>query len=426
MKRYETNLTSMTIRKRLYNIEYIPTKEKAAEFWDRFEELVRNYDSLPNVNPLSHDEKRDAFFNAITTAIPQVQSIDFVTTNSTGKGLTYDQLKAFIIQHEANKTQTDDTKPAALSIRKHDSKNRCYGCGGQGHHADECPHEGKPQCYECGKIGHIARECTIRKNKQSESATSSKYRSSSKHHSKNAHRPMNSSSFRGKRKFGGSNRENSAKRAKVDKGRSGQQKNKDQRNQDDGKENQNGSKMRKDMGLSIYMDNQQIDIFDPTSHESLIKEIYQKPFWKIELEVDKTSGKFPGSNESKTKRSVAYLTTESSENETRYMTRSVAKAKDVISIDEDPISTKFEAQNKATETEKISLTEVSKTSVPENEKTSLNGKEGISEIVTPSIQNFNSDLSIWDRKLGNVEDIQSEEFTSDETPFNERYEKFLD
>lgn len=91
MKRYETNLTSMTIRKRLYNMEYVPSKEKAAEFWDRFEELVRNYDSLPNVNPLSHDEKRDAFFNAITTAIPQVQSIEFMTTNSTGKGLTYDQ-----------------------------------------------------------------------------------------------------------------------------------------------------------------------------------------------------------------------------------------------------------------------------------------------------------------------------------------------
>ena len=44
-------------------MEYVPSKEKAAEFWDRFEELVRNYGNLPGVNPLSDDEKRDAVSN---------------------------------------------------------------------------------------------------------------------------------------------------------------------------------------------------------------------------------------------------------------------------------------------------------------------------------------------------------------------------
>ncbi|XP_026669095.1 uncharacterized protein LOC113464288, partial [Ceratina calcarata] len=466
IKRCESNLTSMTIRKRLYNMEYVPSKEKAAEFWDRFEELVRNYDSLPNVNPLSHDEKRDAFFNAITPAIPQVQSVEFMTTNSTGKGLTYDQLKAFIIQHEANRAQTSDTKPTALNVKRHDPKNRCYGCGAQGHHKDECPNDNQPKCYECGNIGHIARECSVRLAKQNEQGPTSKFSSSSRQHPRNnSHRTGNRGSFRGKRKFSGASRENHAKRAKIsEKGQGGQQKYKDKRNRDDSKENQSGNKLNKgngsevnmincsitsegnsltnandventftrfladsgatehltnsklifktfdetkrssircankeahadlssegagtvnvklsndrvmnlenvicaealsenllslrkfaDMGLSIYLDNREIDIFDPISHESFIKGIYQQPYWIVELELDETSSKGQRLSESRTLKTVAYLTTESSDGEPRYMTRSKTKTIDRSQIDADPtsIDAGIEKKSDATET----------------------------------------------------------------------------
>ena len=128
IKRYETNLTSMTIKKRLYNMEYVPSKERAAEFWDRFEEVVWSYENLPNVSPLSDDDKKDAFFNTITSAIPQVQAIDFQTTYLTGKGLTYDQLKSFIIQHEASKIQKNEKKPSAMNTHpeRRDSNDQYY------------------------------------------------------------------------------------------------------------------------------------------------------------------------------------------------------------------------------------------------------------------------------------------------------------
>ena len=42
-----------------------------------------------------------------------------------------------------------------------------------------------------------------------------------------------------------------------------------------------------DTGLSIYLDNRQIDIFYPVSHESFIRGIYQKPYWITELDVEK-------------------------------------------------------------------------------------------------------------------------------------------
>ena len=39
-------------------------------------------------------------------------------------------------------------------------------------------------------------------------------------------------------------------------------------------------------GLSVYLDNKRIDIFDPESNEVLITGIYQNPYWVIELEVE--------------------------------------------------------------------------------------------------------------------------------------------
>ncbi|XP_012527595.1 uncharacterized protein LOC105831763 [Monomorium pharaonis] len=106
LKRCETNLTSVTIHKQLYNMTYNPNKEKDAEFWDRFEDVVRNYENLSGIVPLSDVEKRDAFYNSIMSAISQVQSVEFLTQSTTGKGLTYEQLKSYFIQFEANRTAT--------------------------------------------------------------------------------------------------------------------------------------------------------------------------------------------------------------------------------------------------------------------------------------------------------------------------------
>ena len=65
----------------MYNIQYKPNKEKAAEFWDRFEEIVRIYNNIPNAPVLSHQEIRDAFYKAIEKSIHQVHQLDFTNEN---------------------------------------------------------------------------------------------------------------------------------------------------------------------------------------------------------------------------------------------------------------------------------------------------------------------------------------------------------
>ena len=53
IKRCENNISFVSLRKQLYNIQYLPYEEKAADFWDKFEEIISNYNNIPNAPTLS-------------------------------------------------------------------------------------------------------------------------------------------------------------------------------------------------------------------------------------------------------------------------------------------------------------------------------------------------------------------------------------
>ncbi|XP_074111128.1 uncharacterized protein LOC141535195 [Cotesia typhae] len=103
LKKTESNNSSSTLRRLLHSMQYYPNKEKASDFIEKFEDVVRNYGNLSGIKPLSELEKKDAFYSAIMTTVPNVQSVEFMTMSSTGQGLSYEKLKLFILQAEANK-----------------------------------------------------------------------------------------------------------------------------------------------------------------------------------------------------------------------------------------------------------------------------------------------------------------------------------
>ncbi|OXU18216.1 hypothetical protein TSAR_003195 [Trichomalopsis sarcophagae] len=82
IKLSETNVTSTTIRRQLYTIQYNPPKDKAKDFIDRFEELVGNYNNLSDIQVFSEIEK----------------------------SLTYDKMKMYVMQMESLKNQTPTEK----------------------------------------------------------------------------------------------------------------------------------------------------------------------------------------------------------------------------------------------------------------------------------------------------------------------------
>ncbi|KAK7605165.1 hypothetical protein V9T40_007023 [Parthenolecanium corni] len=89
-KKREINVTSCNVRKRLNNLRYDPKKTTAAQFIEKFEDLVRNYENLDERHDLSEAEKTDAFFNAVKWGLPSVAKQQFNYRMLTDKPLTHE------------------------------------------------------------------------------------------------------------------------------------------------------------------------------------------------------------------------------------------------------------------------------------------------------------------------------------------------
>lgn len=74
---------------------------------------------MSGVKLLTELEKKDAFYNAIITTVPDVQSVEFMTMSSTGQGLSYEELKLFILQAEANKNHATASETTGTVIQAH-------------------------------------------------------------------------------------------------------------------------------------------------------------------------------------------------------------------------------------------------------------------------------------------------------------------
>lgn len=169
-KQCETNLTSVSIRRQLYSMEYKENKS-AMKFWDRFKELIRSYENIPDSTPLSEEEKRDAY-NAILAVFPEVQTLDFMLKNQTDKGLTYNGLKSFIVEAEANRANAITSKKTVSAFSaarlKRWVNERCYECDDLDTFKRNAREKDEvlKKCYECNKFGtHKAAECWQRLNK---------------------------------------------------------------------------------------------------------------------------------------------------------------------------------------------------------------------------------------------------------------------
>ncbi|KAL7292067.1 hypothetical protein TKK_0014343 [Trichogramma kaykai] len=167
IKLNETIITPSVLRKRLYNIRYQPKQEKAGAFWDSFDEIVRMYDRSPGVQKLSESEVRDALFDAVVYALPDITQTQFLYKHSTRNLLNIAQIKDYIIQQESALEErkeidksTFKTNPSAhLTFVSDNSDKVCYTCGNKGHIAKDCNETG-PMCYRCRRYeNHMSTNC---------------------------------------------------------------------------------------------------------------------------------------------------------------------------------------------------------------------------------------------------------------------------
>lgn len=170
VKRSEKNLDSFQIRKKINSMRFTPGKEKAIEFLEKFDNVIRTYENLDGSIPISDQEKRDAFFNAITPNVPDIYSINVnYKLSHENEDMTLKQLKNVLLQHECQYSKENKGPTALMTthigkpFNKPSTKFiRCYNCDANGHYASQCTMGGKNlrKCYNCGEFSnHLSKNC---------------------------------------------------------------------------------------------------------------------------------------------------------------------------------------------------------------------------------------------------------------------------
>ena len=170
-RKVESNVTASSVRAQLYHIK-IHNKEKVNDFNDRFEAIIRQYESCDTGVPLTEEEKRSAFYHAVSDTNPELWSASLIRRQAENKDMTLDEIKSFLLQLEAEKRNLEATllaRRANIAQRPTEGRteghNRCYRCNRNGHVASACPlsEYGLWFCYICqGEKSHKGTDCPNR------------------------------------------------------------------------------------------------------------------------------------------------------------------------------------------------------------------------------------------------------------------------
>ena len=74
----ESNVTHTSVRARLYQIK-MKKDEKVIDFCERFDSIIREYETYKNAMTLTEQEKRSSFYQAAASIISELRSADLIT-----------------------------------------------------------------------------------------------------------------------------------------------------------------------------------------------------------------------------------------------------------------------------------------------------------------------------------------------------------
>ncbi|XP_071581408.1 LOW QUALITY PROTEIN: uncharacterized protein [Temnothorax nylanderi] len=163
-KKSEINVTHASVRSRLYQIK-MRKDEKVSDFCERFDSIIREYESCEDAVPLTEQEIRSAFYQAVSINVPELRNVDLIRRQTNLKEMNIDEIKSFMMQLEAEmKSESREKleKPEIRVQRAAVEEVKCYRCNRMGHMAKDCPlvETGSWFCYYCQEVrGHKGDNC---------------------------------------------------------------------------------------------------------------------------------------------------------------------------------------------------------------------------------------------------------------------------
>ena len=114
-RRIESNVTASSVRAQLYRLKMVK-KENVNEFCDRFDTIIREYESYDTSVPLSEEEKRSAFYQAVSSDNPELRSACLIRRQTDNKEMTLEEIKSFLLQLEAEKKNSEENRDSRANL----------------------------------------------------------------------------------------------------------------------------------------------------------------------------------------------------------------------------------------------------------------------------------------------------------------------
>lgn len=164
-RRVEKNVTHTSVRAKLYKLKLIKN-DKIAEFNTLFDNIVTEYENCENAVSLTEEEKRSAYYQAISDAVPEIKASDLTQRRITKNSMTLDELKTSALELEAERRSEvnhNDQDPVVHQAKRFKSnRDKCRRCNEYGHYFHECPLTATNRwyCYSCKTVtDHNSANC---------------------------------------------------------------------------------------------------------------------------------------------------------------------------------------------------------------------------------------------------------------------------